>query len=92
MEHRTNLVVKYLYLLTNILAIIAFNANLGVQPKDVITSTSSSITTVIGVVAIFAQWSNFKQYNFRYYFIFSFPFKIGDAIRIHDKIFLSCGN
>jgi hypothetical protein len=45
-EHRTNLVVKYLHLLTNILALIAVLI-WGVQ-KDIIIAISS-ITTVVGV-------------------------------------------
>jgi hypothetical protein len=44
-EHRTNLVVKYLHLLTNILALIAVILIWGVQAKDIIIAISS-ITTV----------------------------------------------
>ena len=28
---------------------------------------------------------NFKQHNGRNYYLFSYPFKIGDKIKIHDK-------
>jgi hypothetical protein len=51
-EHRTNLVVKYLHLLTNILALIAVILIWGVQAKDIIIAISS---VVVGVA--FAQWS-----------------------------------
>jgi small-conductance mechanosensitive channel len=84
-EHRTNLVIKYLHLLTTILAIIALILIWGVQPKD-ITIAISSITTVVGV-AMFAQWSILSNITSGIILFFSFPFKIGDIIRIHDKDF-----
>lgn len=84
-EHRTNLVVKYLHLLTNILAIIALILIWGVQPKDIIIAISS-VATVIGV-AMFAQWSILSNITSGIILFFNFPFKIGDVIRIHDKDF-----
>jgi small-conductance mechanosensitive channel len=84
-EHRTNLVIKYLHLLTTILAIIALILIWGVQPKDIIIAISS-ITTVVGV-AMFAQWSILSNITSGIILFFSFPFKIGDIIRIHDKDF-----
>lgn len=85
LEHRTNLVIKYLHLLANILAIIAFIIIWGVQPKDIIIAISS-ITTVVGV-AMFAQWSILSNITSGVILFFSFPFKIGDIIKIHDKDF-----
>ncbi|MEZ7499431.1 mechanosensitive ion channel [Flavobacterium sp. Arc3] len=84
-EHRTNLVVKYLHILVNILAIIALILIWGVQPKDIIIAISS-ITTVVGV-AMFAQWSILSNITSGIILFFNFPFKIGDVIRIHDKDF-----
>ncbi|SDX41412.1 mechanosensitive ion channel domain-containing protein [Flavobacterium degerlachei] len=84
-EHRTNLVIKYIHLLTNILSIIALIIIWGVQPKDIIIAISS-ITTVVGV-AMFAQWSILSNITSGIILFFSFPFKIGDVIRIHDKDF-----
>jgi small-conductance mechanosensitive channel len=84
-EHRTNLVVKYLHLLTNILALIAVILIWGVQAKDIIIAISS-VTTVVGV-AMFAQWSILSNITSGIILFFSFPFKIGDIIRIHDKDF-----
>jgi small-conductance mechanosensitive channel len=84
-EHRTNLVIKYLHLLANILAIIALIVTWGVQPKDIIIAISS-VATVIGV-AMFAQWSILSNITSGILLFFSFPFKIGDVIRIHDKDF-----
>ncbi|MFQ3173372.1 MAG: small-conductance mechanosensitive channel [Flavobacterium sp.] len=84
-EHRTNLVIKYMHLLTTILAIIALIIIWGVQAKDIIIAISS-ITTVVGV-AMFAQWSILSNITSGIILFFSFPFKIGDVIRIHDKDF-----
>ena len=46
----------------------------------------SSILTVIGV-ALFAQWSILSNITAGIILFFSFPFKIGDRIRIMDKDF-----
>ena len=84
-EHRTNLVIKYLHLLINILVAIALTLIWGVQPKDIIIAISS-ITTVVGV-AMVAQWSILSNITSGIILFFSFPFKIGDIIKIHDKDF-----
>ena len=84
-EHRTNLVVKYIHLLINILAIIAIIIIWGVETKDIIIAISS-VTTVVGV-AMFAQWSILSNITSGIILFFSFPFKIGDVIQIHDKDF-----
>jgi small-conductance mechanosensitive channel len=84
-EHRTNLVIKYIHLLITILALISLIIIWGVQTKDIII-TVSSITTVVGV-AMFAQWSILSNITSGIILFFSFPFKIGDVIRIHDKDF-----
>jgi small-conductance mechanosensitive channel len=57
----------------------------GVQTKDLFL-TVSSVLTVIGV-ALFAQWSILSNITSGVILLFSFPFKIGDIIRIHDKDF-----
>jgi small-conductance mechanosensitive channel len=84
-EHRTNLVIKYIHLLITILAIIAFVIIWGVQTKDIFIAVSS-FTTVVGV-AMFAQWSILSNITSGIILFFSFPFKIGDIIKIHDKDF-----
>jgi len=85
LEHRTNLIIKYIHLLINILAVFALIVVWGVQTKDIFI-VLSSITTVIGV-AMFAQWSILSNITSGIILFFSFPFKIGDIIRIHDKDF-----
>ena len=53
-EKRTRLVLKYIHLLMNIMALVALIIIWGVQTKDIFI-VLSSITTVVGV-AMFAQW------------------------------------
>ncbi|WP_348812750.1 mechanosensitive ion channel domain-containing protein [Flavobacterium maritimum] len=84
-ERRTNLVIKYIHLLINILAVAALIIIWGVDTKDIFI-TLSSIATVVGV-AMFAQWSILSNITSGIILFFSFPFKIGDTIRIHDKDF-----
>jgi small-conductance mechanosensitive channel len=88
-ERRTNLVIKYINILINILALITLILIWGVQAKDIFI-TLSSIATVIGV-AMFAQWSILSNISSGIILFFSFPFKIGDVILIHDKDFLEEG-
>lgn len=84
-EHRSNLVIKYINLLINIFAAIALIIIWGVK-KDDIFLTLSSITTVVGV-ALFAQWSILSNITSGVILFFFFPFHIGDTIKIHDKDF-----
>jgi small-conductance mechanosensitive channel len=84
-EKRTRLVIKYIHLLMNILAAFALIIIWGVQTKDIFI-VFSSITTVVGV-AMFAQWSILSNITSGIILFFSFPYKIGDYIFIHDKDF-----
>ena len=84
-EKRTRLVLKYIHLLINILAAIALIIIWGVQTKDIFI-TLSSIVTVVGV-AMFVQWSILSNITSGIILFFSFPYKIGDYIFIHDKDF-----
>jgi small-conductance mechanosensitive channel len=85
LEHRTNLVIKYIHILMNILITISLIVIWGVDTKDIFI-TVSSIATVIGV-AMFAQWSILSNITSGMILFFSFPFRIGDTIKIHDKDF-----
>ena len=84
-EHRTNLIIKYNSILLNVLFFIALFIVWNVQTKDLFL-TISSVLTVVGV-ALFAQWSILSNITSGIILLFSFPFKIGDYIRIHDKDF-----
>jgi small-conductance mechanosensitive channel len=84
-EHRTNLVIKYINLMINIIATLSLIIIWGVQKKDIFI-TLSSLTTVVGV-AMFAQWSILSNITSGIILFFFLPFKIGDVIKIHDKDF-----
>jgi len=85
LEHRTNLVAKYNSIFITVLFLIAIFIIWGVQTKDIFL-TISSVVTVVGV-ALFAQWSILSNITSGVILLFTFPFKIGDTIRIHDKDF-----
>mgnify|MGYP006181633337 FL=1 len=85
LEHRSNLVIKYLNILLGSIAVIAIFIIWGVKPQNVIL-VFSSVFAVIGV-AMFAQWSILSNVTSGIILFFSAPFKIGDTIRIHDKDF-----
>ena len=85
LEHRTNLIIKYASIFYTILFGISAFIIWGVQAENVITTLSAAIT-VVGV-ALFAQWSVLSNITAGIILLFSFPFKIGDIIRIHDKDF-----
>lgn len=84
-EHRTNLVIKYLHILINILAALVLFTIWGIRTTQVIVF-ASSISAIIGV-AMFAQWSILSNITAGIILFFNFPFKIGDVIHIHDKDF-----
>lgn len=84
-EYRTNLVIKYLHLLINILSFIALVIIWGVKAGDILLAVSGA-ATVVGV-AMVAQWSILSNITAGVILFFSFPFKIGDSIKIHDKDF-----
>ncbi len=69
----------------NILSIFALIVIWGVQTKDIFL-VFSSVATVIGV-AMFAQWSILSNITSGIILFFSFPYKIGDSIIIHNKDF-----
>ena len=83
LEHRTNLVIKYLNLLVSLLALISIIIIWGVK-KDQIFLFISSVFAVVGV-ASFAQWSILSNITAGIIIFFSYPFKIGDKIKVHDK-------
>jgi len=85
LEHRANLVIRYNNIFLTILFLVAIFIIWGVQTDDIFL-TISSVVTVVGV-AFFAQWSILSNITSGIILLFSFPFKIGDIIKIHDKDF-----
>lgn len=84
-EHRTNLIGKYINLFLIALFIIIVFAIWGIDQRQVFTFLTTTLT-IIGV-AFFAQWSILSNITSGIILFFSFPFRIGDIIKIHDKDF-----
>lgn len=80
---RANLVKKYVNYLISSLFILALISIWGIKSEQVFLFISS-VLTVIGV-AFFAQWSILSNITAGIIVFFSFPFKIGDKIKIMDK-------
>jgi small-conductance mechanosensitive channel len=84
-ENRKNLIIKYISVFFTTLFFVSLIIIWGVQKEDLFL-TISSVLTVVGV-ALFAQWSILSNITSGFIVLFSFPFKIGDTIKIHDKDF-----
>lgn len=84
-EHRAILVSKYISIVILAMTLAGVFMIWGVRTNDIYIAFTSVIT-IIGV-AFFAQWSILSNITAGIILFFSFPFKIGDTIRIHDKDF-----
>ncbi|MEM9685932.1 MAG: mechanosensitive ion channel domain-containing protein [Bacteroidota bacterium] len=82
---RTLLIIKYVNVFIIIIAITLASFIWSVNFKD-LGLVFSSVFAVLGV-ALFAQWSILSNVTSGVILFFSFPFKIGDRIRIQDKDF-----
>ncbi|CAM4328113.1 mechanosensitive ion channel domain-containing protein [Gillisia hiemivivida] len=80
---RTRLMLKYINILVSLIAVFALAFAWGIGYKD-LSLIFSSVFAVIGV-ALFAIWSILSNVTSGIILFFSFPYKIGDKIRIHDK-------
>jgi len=80
---RTNLIIKYISFALTFLSIAVLTLIWGVNFKD-LGVLLSSVFAVIGV-ALFAQWSIISNVTAGVILFFSYPFKIGNTIRIMDK-------
>ncbi len=84
-EYRAHLVGKSIDIFLFIFLLIAIFAIWGVNSKDFFV-VLSSVFAIIGI-GLFAQWSILSNITSGVILFFSFPFKIGDFIKIHDKDF-----
>jgi len=82
-EIRTRLIIKYISYGLIFLGAAGLIFIWGVDIKE-IGVIFSSVFAVIGV-ALFAQWSILSNITAGIILFFSFPYKIGDRIRIQDK-------
>ena len=85
LEYRKNLIIKYISVFFTTLFFVSLIIIWGVQKEDLFL-TISSVLTVVGV-ALFAQWSILSNITSGFIILFSFPYKIGDTIKILDKDF-----
>ncbi len=82
-EHRTGLILKHISFGTLFGVIISVIFIWGVDYKNV-GLYMSSVFAVIGI-GFFAQWSILTNITSGIIMFFTFPYKIGDYIKIHDK-------
>ncbi|PHQ61899.1 MAG: mechanosensitive ion channel protein MscS [Maribacter sp.] len=82
-EARTLLITKYVSIMLTLLGVGAFAFIWSINFKD-LGLLFSSVFTVMGI-ALFASWSILSNVTAGVILFFSFPFKIGDRIRISDK-------
>ncbi|MFD2518867.1 mechanosensitive ion channel domain-containing protein [Salinimicrobium flavum] len=80
---RTRLMFKYINILVIILAIFLLSITWGYNAQE-LSLIFSSIFAIIGV-AMFAIWSILSNITAGIILFFSFPYKIGSRIKIHDK-------
>lgn len=86
MQQRTNLIIKH-FDFAFVFVFIFWNTLIwGVKFSDV-GLVFSSMFAVIGV-ALFAQWSILSNVTSGIIMFFTFSYKIGDKIKIHDKDFI----
>jgi small-conductance mechanosensitive channel len=84
-DARINLICRYitvtLFFITLIIELFVFGADF----KEMAV-VFSSVFAVIGI-ALFAVWSILSNVTSGIIMFFSFPYKVGDKIKIHDKDF-----
>lgn len=80
---RTRLMFKYINILVTIIAIFLLSLTWGYNAQE-IALIFSSLFAIIGV-ALFAIWSILSNITAGIILFFSFPYKIGSRIKIHDK-------
>lgn len=83
LEHRTGLIMKHIDFAIFFLIILGLIVIWGLDFTH-LGVFMSSIFAVIGI-AFFAQWSILSNITSGVIMFFTFPYKIGDYIKIHDK-------
>lgn len=82
-EARAKLIGRYVTVTLLLMALLILSFILGVKIDD-IAVVFSSLFAVIGI-ALFAIWSILSNVTSGIIMFFSFPYKVGDKIEIHDK-------
>ncbi|MEM0518722.1 MULTISPECIES: mechanosensitive ion channel domain-containing protein [Aequorivita] len=83
LEHRTGLIMKHVDFAVFFLIVLGFIIIWGLDFEN-LGIVMSSVFAVIGI-AFFAQWSILSNITSGVIMFFTFPYKIGDYIKIHDK-------
>ena len=84
-EARIRLINRYVTVTLFLIALLIESFILGAKPED-LAVVFSSVFAVIGI-ALFAIWSILSNVTSGVIMFFSFPYKVGDKIQIHDKDF-----
>jgi small-conductance mechanosensitive channel len=82
---RTRLIFKYINVLVFFIAVFSLLLIWGVEIRE-LALVFSSVFAVLGI-GLFAIWSVLSNVTSGIIMFFSFPYKIGDKIKIHDKDF-----
>jgi len=84
-EARIKLIGRYVTVFLFLVALLIESFIFGAKPED-LSLVFSSVFAVIGI-ALFAIWSILSNVTSGVIMFFSFPYKVGDKIKIHDKDF-----
>ena len=84
-DARIHLISRYATVTLVLLTLLIETFIFGAQLKD-LALVFSSVFAVIGI-ALFAIWSILSNITSGVIMFFSFPYKVGDKIQIHDKDF-----
>lgn len=84
-EARVHLIIRYAVVTLFLIGVLIEAFILGAKPED-LTVVFSSVFAVLGI-ALFAIWSILSNVSSGIIMFFSFPYKVGDKIQIHDKDF-----
>jgi small-conductance mechanosensitive channel len=84
-DARIKLISRYVTVALVLIAILVEFFVFGVDKKD-LAVVFSSVFAVIGI-GLFAVWSILSNITSGIIMFFSFPYKVGDKIEIHDKDF-----
>ncbi|PTM11062.1 MAG: mechanosensitive ion channel protein MscS [Bacteroidetes bacterium] len=84
-DARIKLINRYTVVTLSLIALLIEAFIFGAEPKE-LSLVFSSVFAVIGI-GLFAIWSILSNITSGVIMFFSFPYKVGDKIKIHDKDF-----
>lgn len=84
-EARIKLIGRYVTVFLFLITLLIESFIFGAKPED-LSLVFSSVFAVIGI-GLFAIWSILSNVTSGVIMFFSFPYKVGDKIQIHDKDF-----